>query len=61
MTRHVCTLCRWMYNPERGLLEKGIPPGTSFEDLPDDFVCPECNATKQQFVPVQPRTTQPGG
>lgn len=46
----VCTVCGWMYDPKLGLPAKGIEPGTSFEDLPYDFVCPLCHAPKSDFV-----------
>lgn len=46
---YVCSVCGWEYNPELGLPEKGIAPGTKFEDLPDDFKCPRCGAPKSAF------------
>ncbi|MFH0911786.1 MAG: rubredoxin [Planctomycetota bacterium] len=52
MKRYVCVVCGWTYNPEEGLPSDGIAPGTPFEDLPDDFVCPECGAGKEEFEPV---------
>lgn len=45
----ICTICGWLYEEDRGLPEEDIPPGTRWEDLPDDFVCPECGAGKDQF------------
>ncbi|MBN1911885.1 MAG: rubredoxin [Pirellulales bacterium] len=51
MERYVCEPCGWVYDPEKGLPEEGIEPGTSFEDLPEDFVCPECGSGKEEFVP----------
>ena len=47
--KHVCDLCGWVYDEELGCEECGIAPGTKFEDLPDDFACPICGATKDQF------------
>lgn len=38
--------CSWLYNPARGDVDGGIPPGVAFEDLPDDWECPECGAPK---------------
>ena len=53
MTRYACTLCSYGYHPHKGDPENGIPPGTPFEDLPDDWCCPWCGATKAQFVPEE--------
>jgi len=49
MSRYVCTVCGYIYDPAKGDVENGIAPGTSFEDLPEDWVCPECGAGKDQF------------
>ncbi len=49
MTKYVCPVCGWEYDPATGIPEDGIEPGTAFEDLPDDFVCPECGAPKDVF------------
>jgi len=51
MKKYVCTLCGYIYDPEQGIPEEGIAPGTAFEDLPDDFVCPICGAGKEEFEP----------
>ncbi len=48
-----CTVCGYRYDPAKGDPEHSIPPGTSFEDLPDDWVCPVCGATKDQFEKVE--------
>ncbi len=45
----VCDLCGWEYNEEEGYPDGGIAPGTKWEDLPDDFVCPLCGAGKDEF------------
>jgi len=50
MDRYVCTICDYVYDPEVGDTENGIPPGTPFEELPDDWVCPLCGAPKSEFV-----------
>ncbi|NPV71401.1 MAG: rubredoxin [Firmicutes bacterium] len=47
MEKYVCTLCGYVYDPEKG--EHPVPPGTRFEDLPDDWVCPLCGAGKDAF------------
>ncbi|MGM0621823.1 MAG: flavin reductase, partial [Bacteroidota bacterium] len=44
-----CSICGFQYNPEEGDPTAGIPPGTPFEDLPDDYKCPICNASKEYF------------
>jgi rubredoxin len=53
MTKWRCTVCGYIYNPEQGDPESGIEPGTTFEELPDDWVCPLCGATKDQFEKVE--------
>ena len=42
MKKYVCTICGFVYDEEKGLPDEGIAPGTKWEDVPDDFVCPEC-------------------
>ena len=51
MKKYVCTLCGYVYDPSLGVPEDGIAPGTAFEALPDDFVCPICGAGKEEFEP----------
>jgi len=51
MKRYVCSVCGYVYDPEEGDPEHGIAPGTAFEDLPADWVCPVCGASKDQFEP----------
>ncbi len=46
---YTCTICGYQYNPEEGDPALGIPPGTAFEDLPEDYRCPICNAGKDYF------------
>lgn len=52
MQKYRCLLCGYIYNPAKGDPDNGIEPGTSFDDLPDDWVCPECGAEKDQFEPI---------
>jgi rubredoxin len=52
MTKYKCVLCGWIYDPAIGDPDSGIDPGTSFDDLPDDWVCPECGAGKDEFEPA---------
>ena len=46
-----CTVCGYIYDPEFGDPDNSIQSRTLFEDLPDDWVCPECGAEKDQFEP----------
>ncbi|CDB82213.1 rubredoxin [Bacteroides clarus CAG:160] len=50
MEKYICTICEYVYDPELGDPENGIEPGTSFEDLPDDWVCPLCGVGKDEFM-----------
>lgn len=47
--KYVCDVCSWVYDETLRDSEQGIAPGTKFEDLPDDFVCPLCMVGKEQF------------
>jgi flavin reductase (DIM6/NTAB) family NADH-FMN oxidoreductase RutF/rubredoxin len=49
MQEYICSICGYVYDPEEGEPSMGIPPGTAFDDLPDDFECPICKATKEYF------------
>jgi rubredoxin len=62
-TRYICSMCDYIYDEKRGEPHRGIKPGTKFEDLPDDYVCPVCstdpkivlrygNVLKQGFSPL---------
>ncbi|MCK4720253.1 rubredoxin [bacterium] len=53
MQKYICDVCGWVYDPVAGLPDEDIKPGTKFEDLPDDFVCPECGVGKDEFSPVE--------
>jgi rubredoxin len=44
--------CGYVYDPEEGDPEGGIAPGTAFEDIPDDWVCPVCGLGKDAFTPA---------
>jgi flavin reductase (DIM6/NTAB) family NADH-FMN oxidoreductase RutF/rubredoxin len=46
----VCTICAYVYDPEKGDPDQGIPAGTPFKDLPEDWVCPVCAAAKSFFI-----------
>lgn len=47
--KYVCNLCGYEYDEERGAPEEGITPGTKWEDIPEDWVCPLCGASKEEF------------
>ena len=49
MKKYVCTVCGYVYDPEVGDPDADINPGTAFEDLPEDWLCPECGADKSMF------------
>jgi rubredoxin len=52
MQKYKCKVCGYIYDPEKGDPNAGINLGTSFEDLPDDWVCPVCGAGKDQFEKI---------
>jgi rubredoxin len=49
MKKYTCTVCGYEYDPAVGDPDAGVAPGTSFDDVPDDWVCPECGADKSFF------------
>jgi rubredoxin len=49
MDKYVCTICGYIYDPEKGDPDEGIEPGTNFDNLPDDWTCPICGAGKEDF------------
>jgi flavin reductase (DIM6/NTAB) family NADH-FMN oxidoreductase RutF/rubredoxin len=49
MAKYKCSVCGYVYDPEKGDPESNIPPGTAFEDLPEDWTCPVCGASKDEF------------
>ncbi len=52
MQKYVCGPCGYEYDPEVGDPDNGIEPGTAFEDLPEDWVCPVCGVGKEEFEPA---------
>ena len=52
MQKYVCVICGYEYDPEEGDPDNGIEPGTKFEDLPADWLCPVCGAPKSEFEPA---------
>jgi rubredoxin len=51
MKKYVCTVCAYVYDPAEGDPENNIDPGTAFEDLPEDWLCPVCSVGKDDFEP----------
>ena len=49
MKKYVCQVCGYVYDEAAGDPDRGIAPGTNFEDLPDDWTCPLCGVGKDQF------------
>ena len=52
MEKYKCTVCGYIYDPEKGDPDTGISSGTPFNKLPDDWVCPACGAPKDMFEKV---------
>jgi len=50
--RYRCTICSHVYDPAEGDPDSGIAPGTAFENLPEDWCCPECGAMNADFEPL---------
>jgi rubredoxin len=50
--KYRCVICGYIYDPAIGDPDNAVKPGTSFDDLPDDWICPECGATKDEFEEV---------
>ena len=49
MKTYVCTICGYIYDEAKGDADQGLAPGTKWEDVPEDFVCPLCGVGKDQF------------
>lgn len=52
MARYECTVCGYVYDEEQGDLENDLTPGTMWDDIPEDWTCPLCGATKDQFEQI---------
>ncbi len=50
--KYACDVCGWVYDETAGSPENGIAPGTAFDDLPEDFVCPLCGVSKEEFSKI---------
>ncbi|WP_321519532.1 rubredoxin [uncultured Bacteroides sp.] len=53
MKKYICLVCDYIYDPKKGDPDTGIEPGTAFEDLPDNWTCPNCGVGKEDFEPVK--------
>lgn len=53
MEKWECQVCGYIYDPQEGDPDNGVDAGTSFEDLPEDWVCPECGASRDAFEVVK--------
>ena len=53
MKKYICDVCGWVYDPEVGDPDGGIAAGTAFADIPDDWICPECGVSKDDFSLVE--------
>jgi len=51
MKKYVCSMCGYVYDPALGDPDGDVAPGTPWEDVPEDWVCPECGAGKDMFEP----------
>ena len=58
MSKFVCSVCSYIYDEAAGDPNAGVAPGTKWEDLPDNWTCPVCGATKEEFRP-QAADTKP--
>ncbi|MGI5830763.1 MAG: rubredoxin [Bradymonadia bacterium] len=53
MMKYLCTVCAYVYDPSEGDPDGGIEPGTAFEDIPDNWLCPVCGVGKDMFEPIE--------
>ena len=53
MAKYECTMCGYVYDEAKGIPNVDIPPGTKWEDLPDDWTCPMCGSTKDMFQKIE--------
>ena len=51
--KYQCEMCSYVYDPAIGDPDNDVPAGTAFTDLPEDWVCPDCGAEQDQFVPIE--------
>lgn len=53
MQKYICVVCGYVYDPEIGDEDNGVAPGTAFENVPEDWLCPLCGVGKDQFEPTE--------
>ncbi|WP_074042300.1 rubredoxin [Desnuesiella massiliensis] len=53
MQKYICVVCGYVYDPEIGDEDNGVAPGTAFENIPEDWLCPLCGVGKDQFEPTE--------
>ena len=52
MKKYQCVICSYIYDPEKGDIENDVKPGTGFDNLPDEWACPECGSDRDVFEEV---------
>ena len=52
MQKYVCIVCDYVYDPQKGDPDNGVAPGTTFNDIPEEWVCPICGVDKSNFEPT---------
>jgi rubredoxin len=53
MQKYICEVCDYIYDPKLGDPENGIATGTKFEDIPEDWTCPDCGVGKDDFTKLE--------
>ena len=53
MEKYICTVCGYIYDPAEGDTDNGVDPGTKFQDIPEDWICPVCSVPKSDFEKVE--------
>ena len=53
MQKYICIICGYIYDPETGCADQGIPAGVAWEDVREDYLCPLCDVGKDQFEPTE--------
>ena len=53
MKSYMCVICGYIYDEAKGVPDQGIAPGTQWEDVPENWVCPDCGASKADFEMVE--------
>ena len=53
MKKYECMMCGWIYDESLGDPDEGFAPGTAWEDIPEDWYCPDCGASKEDFEMVE--------